>query len=523
MNTLGINVVLYVRVSTDEQAEKGFSLDYQEESLRRFCAIKNYNILGVYREDHSAKNFNRPEWRKLMLFVKANKKSVNQLLFVKWDRFSRNIEQAFTTLRQFDTMGIEVNAVEQLLDASNPDNRLILSMYLAMGETERLKISSRTKDGTHQAKKEGYFTGKAPYGYDNIRDANKKSTLKPNIEGAFITKAFKEIALNVESIDSIRRKMQNEGMKIAKQTFYQAIANVTYAGKVFVPEYKKESAFLSEGKHEALIDFDTFRKVQAIRQGRRWHKVVKSSRNLNFPLRSYFACEACGEHITGSTSRGRNGTYYAYYHCKTECPTRVPQDEAHLMFSDLLRDLQITPNAKELYANYLKVSISKHEGNKNSQLEEKQAERQAVQNRTQEIEDRFANKDISVETFNTIMTRYQVNLMNINADIEGFNKEDDSVFEHIDDGLNMLLNLNKLFLGADYDGKRIVAGALFSGKIILANDGLRNTGLNEVAECFTRKDNSFKGSKKAQAAKNSSLYRTVPGAGVEPARFPTGV
>ena len=86
--------------------------------------------------------------------------------------------------------------------------------------------------------------------------------------------------------------------------------------------------------------------------------------------------------------------------------------------------------------------------------------------------------------------------------------------ERRNDGLNFLLNLNKLFLGADYDGKRIVAGSLFSGKIILANDGVRNTGLNEVAEYFTRKDNGLGGSKKAQAAKISSLYGSVPSAGV---------
>jgi site-specific DNA recombinase len=54
-----INVILYCRVSMDEQSE-GFSLNYQEESLKRFCASIGYNIIKTYRDDHSAKNFNRP-------------------------------------------------------------------------------------------------------------------------------------------------------------------------------------------------------------------------------------------------------------------------------------------------------------------------------------------------------------------------------------------------------------------------------------------------------------------------------
>jgi site-specific DNA recombinase len=523
MNITGINVILYLRVSTDEQAEKGFSLDYQEESLRRYCSIKGYNILAVYREDHSAKDFNRPEWKKLMTFVRSNKKSIHQLLFVKWDRFSRNIEHAFAILGQFDSMGIEVNASEQLLDASNPDNRLILSMYLAMGETERLKISSRTKDGTHQAKKEGYYTGKAPHGYDNVRDANKKSTLRPNKDGYFITKAFLEIAKGVEPIDTIRKKLQDEGMKIAKQTFYEAIANPTYAGKISVPEYKKEPAFLAEGKHKALIDFDTFRKVQAIRQGRRWHKVVLTQRNPNFPLRSYFICSVCGEHITGSTSRGRNGTYYAYYHCKTECPTRVSQKQAHGMFADKLGNMILKPNMKELFANHLIEVNRKNEGGKKEEIEKKQVERQAVQNRIEEIEDRLANKDISIEVFNSMLRRYQRNLMELSSDIEAVSVGEDSIAEFIDDGLNMLVHSRQLYKEDEYDSTRIIAGALFDEKIPLSNDGLRNIKTNDVYEYFSFEDWGLGLSKKAQAAKISSLYGNVPGAGVEPARFPTGV
>lgn len=60
INNDGENVILYLRVSTDEQAS-GFSLDYQEESLKRFCKIRGYKVLAIYREDHSAKNFKRPE------------------------------------------------------------------------------------------------------------------------------------------------------------------------------------------------------------------------------------------------------------------------------------------------------------------------------------------------------------------------------------------------------------------------------------------------------------------------------
>jgi site-specific DNA recombinase len=62
---------LYVRVSTDEQKRKGYSLPEQEDRLLKFCESNHIEVKGIYREDFSAKNFNRPEWKQLVL---GNKK-----------------------------------------------------------------------------------------------------------------------------------------------------------------------------------------------------------------------------------------------------------------------------------------------------------------------------------------------------------------------------------------------------------------------------------------------------------------
>ena len=81
---------LYVRVSTDEQAEKGYSQRNQEELLRKYCSINGIQIRDVIYEDHSAKTFNRPQWKKLLVNLKKNKNKIDLVLFMKWDRFSRN-------------------------------------------------------------------------------------------------------------------------------------------------------------------------------------------------------------------------------------------------------------------------------------------------------------------------------------------------------------------------------------------------------------------------------------------------
>ena len=102
------NVILYVRVSTDEQAGRGYSLRDQEQKLLSYCV------------------------KKLLEYCKKNKKIVHQLLFIKWDRFSRNTAESYQMIGVFNQLAIQVNAIEQPLDLTIPEQGLMLAVYLSM-------------------------------------------------------------------------------------------------------------------------------------------------------------------------------------------------------------------------------------------------------------------------------------------------------------------------------------------------------------------------------------------------------
>ena len=78
-----------MRASTDEQADRGYSQRNQEEMLRKYCDINSVEILNVIYEDHSAKTFNRPQWKKLLLNLKKLKNKSDLVLFTKWDQQKR--------------------------------------------------------------------------------------------------------------------------------------------------------------------------------------------------------------------------------------------------------------------------------------------------------------------------------------------------------------------------------------------------------------------------------------------------
>ena len=74
---------LYIRVSTDEQAEKGYSQRSQEGLLRRYCDINSMSIRKIIFEDHAAKTFNRFEWKNYLTELRRHKGQADLVLFLK--------------------------------------------------------------------------------------------------------------------------------------------------------------------------------------------------------------------------------------------------------------------------------------------------------------------------------------------------------------------------------------------------------------------------------------------------------
>ena len=103
--TMKRKAILYIRVSTDEQAEKGYSLKHQQERLERYREFQGIEVVANYQDDHSAKSFERPQFQVLLQNLKKRKQAASLLLFTKWDRFSRNAGDAYGMINQLKKLG----------------------------------------------------------------------------------------------------------------------------------------------------------------------------------------------------------------------------------------------------------------------------------------------------------------------------------------------------------------------------------------------------------------------------------
>jgi len=154
---------LYIRVSTDEQADKGFSQRDQAERLQNHCLKNDILVTRIIFEDYSAKTFNRPEWTKLLADLKKSRgEDFDYIMFTKWDRFSRNTADAYQMIRiltvDYQTQPI---AIEQPLDLSVPESKTILAVYLSMPEVENDRRALNVTYGMRRAKKEGRWMGES--------------------------------------------------------------------------------------------------------------------------------------------------------------------------------------------------------------------------------------------------------------------------------------------------------------------------------------------------------------------------
>ncbi len=437
-----MNVILYTRVSTDEQADKGFSLRHQIDVLLKYAALKGYTVVKHFQEDYSAKTFDRPEWRKLAAFCRSNKKNVDAILFTKWDRFSRNIEASYKTIREFRNMGIEVNSIEQPLDMSTPDSKVILSIYLSIPEVENDKISQRTREGTRRALKDGCYVHKAPFGYVNGK-INGRSSLIPDPKYSEIVKyIFKEFSQSKIGIEDLRRKVNEQfKVKIKRSTFHDLLKKKVYTGWVFVPAYQKEDAYWTKGVHEPLIEIWVFNKVQEILTGKKSRPPVYNTTNKEFILRGVLHCSGCGKKLTASRSKGRSG-YYSYYHCHAPCKVRYSKRDVDQAFKTLLTSISMAADLLPIYEDMLRESLKEEQKHIVLEMIKLKSEIKDLEGKIESAEIKLFDGDLPLDIFSNVKSKYLGRIGENHQRINEIEKVQNGHEKLISNALNLMIDLS---------------------------------------------------------------------------------
>lgn len=472
------NAIIYTRVSTDEQAQKGYSLGYQREILEKHCLINGIKVLAHFQEDYSAKTFNRPEFNKLLDYVKKNKKEINLLLVVRWDRFSRNATDALNMIREMRNYGVSVESVEQNIDLSIPENKLMLMIFLTVPEIENDRRSLSTRGGMYKAMREGRWVSNPPIGYKISRDELNKPIIIPDEKAPLISELFEKFATGMYSQEELRRQYRKRGLNISKSHINRIFNNPAYIGKIRIPEFQKEQETVVEGLHIPIVEPETFAKVQSILNRSIRKGKLLQPKDENLPLRQHLICPNCNRKMTGSASKGNGGKYY-YYHCQRGCNARFRADLMHMDFNLYLSQIKIDENISKLYLAILEDVFSQNSENNSKELNKIEKELEVQKQNLRKIDDKFINGEIEQETHKRLVDSIRDKMSNLEADKAEKSIVDSDFKNYLDFGFNLLSNLDKFYNEADLETKDKLLSSIFPEKLIYQFGNYRTNGNND--------------------------------------------
>lgn len=343
--------VIYCRVSSQKQVQKGDGLGSQETRCRDFARLKNYEVVEVFRDEGLyGSMIDRPGMQDMLKFLKSRKHKQNQTIVLIDDisRLARGLDAHIHLRTAISDAGgkLESPSIEFGEDS---DSILVENLLASVSQHQRQKNAEQTKNRMHARVMNGYWAFYPPVGYkfDStkahsgrvlVRDEPVASIVKEALEGyasgRFETQS--EVKQFLERHCAFPRDPKGE-------IHYQRIDNMLnqplYAGYITV---EKWNIVLHPAKHEPIISFETYQAIQA-RQNGQAKAPAKANLSDDFPLRGFVTCACCGKSMTGCWSQGKREKY-PYYYCFTKGCTEfrksIRKEKMEAEFETLLLELK---------------------------------------------------------------------------------------------------------------------------------------------------------------------------------------
>ena len=237
---------IYIRVSTDAQAEEGYSIDAQKEQLAAYCVSKGIKDYEFYIDGGwSGSNLERPEMQRLIKDAKDEK--LSHCIVYKLDRLSRSQKDTLYIIEDvLNPHGVDFVSLTESLDTSTPMGRLMIGILSAFAQLERENIRLRTRMGMKERVKDGYWMGggRIPFGYDYD---SEQGILVPNKDAEKVRQIY-DLYIQGHAAQSIANML---GLKYERL----AIQILKRKSNYGIIEYNGEEY---QGRHEPIISKEIY-------------------------------------------------------------------------------------------------------------------------------------------------------------------------------------------------------------------------------------------------------------------------
>ena len=311
---------IYVRVSTQEQAEHGYSIDEQQERLKKYCDVMKWTVADVYVDaGFSGASMERPALKKLLKDIQAGK--IQNVVVYKLDRLSRSQKDTLYLIEdQFLKNGVDFVSMSENFDTSTPLGRAMIGILAVFAQLEREQIRERMTMGKEARAKAGKYHGSnlKPLGYDYVN-----GELVVNEYEAMQVREMFDLYVQGKTAGQVAEILAGKGYRHkhgewTRETVKNHLTMPLYLG------YIKYKGKLYKGVHEPIVDAELYEEAQAIRK-RRYDAIgnIRVGAVTSY-LGGILTCAHCGAPYYKSPDKNPK---YVYYACTTRSHKSAAKDK----------------------------------------------------------------------------------------------------------------------------------------------------------------------------------------------------
>ena len=300
----------YVRVSHDEQAKHGFSIEAQKEGLEKYANEKGYIIVDWYIDEGKSARKNKSKRKEyLRLIEDAQQGKFEMIIFKCIDRWFRNISEYYQAQDILDKNGVNWECSEEEYDTTTRDGRWKLHIYLMLAQDEADKGSERINFVfEHKVKNKEAITGSQPYGYIVQEIDGYKRVVKDTKVMAVVQDIFAHFELYHSKRATLFYVQDKHGVDIDYNLITKVLTNPIYYGRYKnVEDYIWDEPYISKARYE---------KIQVALT-----KNVKVRKNkIEYIFPALLRCTGCGGKLVGSNTiktinKAGEKRLYTQYRC----------------------------------------------------------------------------------------------------------------------------------------------------------------------------------------------------------------
>lgn len=211
----------YVRVSTEEQATQGVSLDAQTDKIQAYASLYDIELLEIITDAGvSAKTLERPGLEKALKMLEAGE--AEALVIVKLDRLTRSVRDLDYLLEKYFADRFSLMSVGEQVDTRTAAGRLVLNVLMSVAQWERETIGERTSTALQHKKAQGEYIGGVGFGY---QVADKKLVKAENHK---IVEMIVQLREQEETLEAIAKRLNESRVKTCRggQWYAKTVSNI---------------------------------------------------------------------------------------------------------------------------------------------------------------------------------------------------------------------------------------------------------------------------------------------------------